>query len=117
MSWLRRMNAITSIPKRRHVDMARTTSRLRILTTGFQFPKGPAALDDEALIFIEKALSTRSGFCGHGEGAALTENDGNALGGRLPVNTGGDSLSEVYLHGFNMITEVWSRCVGPRPGR
>lgn len=45
------------------------------------------------------------GFCGRGEGGAFTENGGIAHGGRLPVNTGGGSLSEVYLHGFNMITE------------
>lgn len=46
------------------------------------------------------------GFCGRGEGAAFTESGGIAHGGRMPVNTGGGSLSEVYLHGFNMITEA-----------
>ncbi|WP_378951328.1 lipid-transfer protein [Mesorhizobium sp. ANAO-SY3R2] len=45
------------------------------------------------------------GFCGRGEGGPFTENGGIAHGGRLPINTGGGGLSEVYLHGFNMITE------------
>jgi len=46
------------------------------------------------------------GFCGRGEGAAFSE-DG-ALewpGGRLPTNTSGGSLSEAYVHGFNLVVE------------
>jgi len=46
------------------------------------------------------------GFCGPGEGAAFAE--GGALqwpDGRLPVNTSGGSLSEAYVHGFNLIAE------------
>jgi acetyl-CoA acetyltransferase len=45
------------------------------------------------------------GFCGRGEAAAFVE--GGALGpdGRLPTNTSGGSMSEAYLHGFNLITE------------
>lgn len=44
------------------------------------------------------------GFCARGESGAFT--DGGALGpgGRLPVNTSG-SLSEAYIHGFNLVTE------------
>ncbi|AMS40420.1 MULTISPECIES: thiolase C-terminal domain-containing protein [Aminobacter] len=57
------------------------------------------------------------GFCGRGEGAAFTEDGGVALGGRLPVNTGGGSLSEVYLHGFNMITEGVKQMRGTSTGQ
>ena len=45
------------------------------------------------------------GFCGRGEGGPFTEDGGIALGGRLPVNTSGGGLSEVYLHGFNLVLE------------
>jgi acetyl-CoA acetyltransferase len=45
------------------------------------------------------------GFCGPGEGGAFTENGALQLGGRLPVNTSGGSLSEAYVHGFNLIAE------------
>jgi acetyl-CoA acetyltransferase len=46
------------------------------------------------------------GFCGRGEGAAFT--DDGALewpDGRLPTNTSGGSLSEAYVHGFNLVLE------------
>ena len=46
------------------------------------------------------------GFCGRGESGAFTENDNLALGGQLPSNTSGGSLSEVYAHGFNLIIEA-----------
>lgn len=46
------------------------------------------------------------GFCGRGESGAFTENGNIALGGRLPLNTSGGSLSEVYAHGFNLIIEA-----------
>ncbi|MGV0044954.1 thiolase C-terminal domain-containing protein [Mycobacterium colombiense] len=46
------------------------------------------------------------GFCGHGEAAKLTEDNGLGLGGMLPVNTSGGSLSEAYIHGYNLITEA-----------
>ena len=45
------------------------------------------------------------GFCGKGEGAAFCEGGAIELGGRLPVNTSGGSLSEAYIHGANLITE------------
>ena len=45
------------------------------------------------------------GFCGIGEGAAFTENGALELGGRLALNTSGGSLSEAYVHGFNLINE------------
>ncbi len=46
------------------------------------------------------------GFCKRGEGAAFTE--GGALewpDGRLPTNTSGGSMSEAYVHGFNLLVE------------
>jgi acetyl-CoA acetyltransferase len=45
------------------------------------------------------------GFCGVGEAAEYVANDGLAIGGRLPVNTSGGSLSDAYIHGMNLITE------------
>lgn len=45
------------------------------------------------------------GLCERGEGAAFTENGAIEIGGRLPVNTSGGSLSEAYVHGFNLINE------------
>lgn len=46
------------------------------------------------------------GFCGRGESGAFTENGNLDLGGQLPSNTSGGSLSEVYAHGFNLIIEA-----------
>lgn len=46
------------------------------------------------------------GFCPIGESGPFTEDGGLSFdGGRLPTNTAGGSLSEAYLHGFNLITE------------
>ena len=45
------------------------------------------------------------GFCGRGEGGPFSENGALQLGGRLPVNTGGGSLSDGYSHGYNHIIE------------
>ena len=46
------------------------------------------------------------GFCGRGEAKDFVA-DGNIEwpGGRLPLNTSGGSLSEAYVHGFNLIIE------------
>ena len=46
------------------------------------------------------------GFCARGEGGAFVE-DGGLLweGGRLPVNTHGGNLSEVYLLGMTHLAE------------
>jgi acetyl-CoA acetyltransferase len=46
------------------------------------------------------------GFCGRGEAGPFTDDGGLAVGGRLPTNTSGGSMSEAYLHGFNLITEA-----------
>jgi acetyl-CoA acetyltransferase len=45
------------------------------------------------------------GICGPGEGLAFGEGGALGPGGRFPVNTSGGSLSEAYVHGFNLITE------------
>jgi acetyl-CoA acetyltransferase len=45
------------------------------------------------------------GFCGKGEGAAFTEGEALEIGGRLPINTAGGSLSDGYSHGYNHIIE------------
>ena len=46
------------------------------------------------------------GFCAHGEAGDFSSR-GNLEwpDGALPVNTSGGGLSEVYIHGFNLITE------------
>jgi acetyl-CoA acetyltransferase len=46
------------------------------------------------------------GFCGRGEAAAFSEGGALELGGRLPINTSGGSLSEAYIHGMNLVTEA-----------
>jgi acetyl-CoA acetyltransferase len=46
------------------------------------------------------------GFCKPGEAGAFVENGGLEVGGRLPNNTSGGSLSEAYVHGINLIIEA-----------
>lgn len=46
------------------------------------------------------------GFCERGEAAEFVRNGEIGPGGRLPVNTAGGSLSEAYIHGFNLISEA-----------
>jgi acetyl-CoA acetyltransferase len=46
------------------------------------------------------------GFCKPGEAGAFVEDHGLELGGRLPTNTSGGSLSEAYVHGINLIIEA-----------
>ncbi|MCP5395255.1 MAG: lipid-transfer protein [Sphingomonadaceae bacterium] len=46
------------------------------------------------------------GFAAKGDGTRLITEDGIGLTGRLPVNTAGGSLSEAYLHGFNLALEA-----------
>jgi len=45
------------------------------------------------------------GICGRGEAGQFVANGETGPDGRLPVNTSGGSLSEVYLHGMNLVTE------------
>ena len=47
------------------------------------------------------------GFCNVGEGAAFCEGGKRIrVGGELPINTAGGSLSEAYIHGMNQISEA-----------
>ncbi len=46
------------------------------------------------------------GFCGRGEAAHYIADGGMGKEGHLPINTSGGSLSEVYLHGMNLLTEA-----------
>jgi acetyl-CoA acetyltransferase len=46
------------------------------------------------------------GFCGRGEAGAFVAGGGIGPDGTLPTNTAGGSLSEVYLHGLNLVTEA-----------
>lgn len=46
------------------------------------------------------------GFCRRGEAGAFVSDGNLRADGRLPVNTSGGSLSEVYLHGMNLALEA-----------
>jgi acetyl-CoA acetyltransferase len=46
------------------------------------------------------------GFCGHGEGGPFVEGGRIELGGALPVNTHGGSLSEAHASGINHVIEA-----------
>ena len=46
------------------------------------------------------------GFCKRGEAKDFIAEGGMRLDGKMPINTGGGGLSEVYLHGYNMIGEA-----------
>jgi acetyl-CoA acetyltransferase len=45
------------------------------------------------------------GFCKPGEAGDFVSDGGLEVGGRLPNNTSGGSLSEAYVHGVNLIVE------------
>jgi len=45
------------------------------------------------------------GFCGEGKALSFIGEGGIAKDGQIPVNTSGGSLSEVYLHGMNLVVE------------
>lgn len=46
------------------------------------------------------------GFCRRGQAGNFIAEGGMGKNGRLPINTSGGSLSEVYLHGMNLLTEA-----------
>ena len=45
-------------------------------------------------------------FCGRGNGGPFAASDAIRQNGKIPINTSGSGLSEVYLHGFNLINEA-----------
>ena len=45
------------------------------------------------------------GFCKPGEGGPFAAEGNLRLGGALPTNTSGGSLSEAYVHGMNLVVE------------
>ena len=59
---------------------------------------------DAFTIFLLSQLESY-GFCGKGEAGAFVEAGNLKLGGRLPTNTSGTSLSWGYLMGFTQLTE------------
>lgn len=46
------------------------------------------------------------GLCGEGESGKFVEGGTLGPGGELPSNTSGGSLSEAYVHGFNLVAEA-----------
>lgn len=46
------------------------------------------------------------GFCSHNEVAGFIAGGALRLGGELPINTAGGSLSEAYVHGANLLVEI-----------
>jgi acetyl-CoA acetyltransferase len=46
------------------------------------------------------------GFCAPGEGGPFVENGRLSIGGKLPTNTSGGMLSEVYVQGWTGIPEI-----------
>ncbi|OCC25611.1 lipid-transfer protein [Croceicoccus estronivorus] len=71
---------------------------------------GPADIDVAQLYDAFAPLVLFSleayGFCGRGEAGAFAAEGNLRAGGKLPVNTSGGSLSEIYLHGMNLATEA-----------
>lgn len=92
------------------VDPLRSSSWATAANLWRQADFGPAQVDvaqfydafSPLILFSLEAY----GFCGRGEAAQFVAGGGIGAGGALPANTSGGSLSEVYLHGFNLLTEA-----------
>jgi acetyl-CoA acetyltransferase len=69
-------------------------------------PKDDVAQLYDAFTPLVLASLEEYGFCKPGEAGAFVENGGLEVGGRLPNNTSGGSLSEAYVHGINLIIEA-----------
>src|SRR5207244_12014394 len=67
---------------------------------------GQAAQLDDACAPLGLGSLEEYGFCAPGEAGAFVEDHGLEVGGRLPTNTSGGSLSEAYVHGINLIIEA-----------
>ncbi len=57
------------------------------------------------------------GFCKLGEGGAFSDGGALEMGGRLPINTAGGSLSDGYSHGYNHILEGVRQIRGSSPNQ
>jgi acetyl-CoA acetyltransferase len=66
----------------------------------------------DAFTFIVPLQLEDLGFCKKGEGVEFIQNGRIALGGKLPVNTSGGLLSEVYLQGWVGTHEAVSQLRG-----
>src|SRR5207247_9320756 len=66
----------------------------------------PAAQIDDAFTPLVLASLEEYGFCKPGAAGGFVEDHGLEIGGRLPTNTSGGSLSEAYVHGINLIIEA-----------
>jgi acetyl-CoA acetyltransferase len=90
-------------------DPLRTPSRVCAPQLFRESDFGPGDLDVAQIYDAFSPLVLWSlegyGFCGEGEAGAFVEHGAIEVGGRLPLNTSGGSLSEAYVHGFNLILE------------
>lgn len=66
----------------------------------------PVAQLYDAFSTLVLASLEEYGFCRPGEAGDLVADHGLEVGGRLPTNTSGGSLSEAYVHGINLIIEA-----------
>jgi acetyl-CoA acetyltransferase len=66
----------------------------------------PVAQLYDAFSTLVLASLEEYGFCKPGEAGDFVADHGLEIGGRLPTNTSGGSLSEAYVHGINLIIEA-----------
>jgi acetyl-CoA acetyltransferase len=66
----------------------------------------PVAQLYDAFSTLVLASLEEYGFCRPGEAGDFVADHGLEIGGRLPTNTSGGSLSEAYVHGINLIIEA-----------
>jgi len=66
----------------------------------------PVAQLYDAFSTLVLASLEEYGFCKPGEAGDFVAGHGLEIGGRLPTNTSGGSLSEAYVHGINLIIEA-----------
>jgi acetyl-CoA acetyltransferase len=74
--------------------------------SGVQPKDVPVAQLYDAFSTLVLASLEEYGFCKPGEAGDFVADHGLEVGGRLPTNTSGGSLSEAYVHGINLIIEA-----------
>ncbi|MCB2067371.1 MAG: lipid-transfer protein [Erythrobacter sp.] len=84
-----------------HVTAAKLWSMTRFTPADVQVAQFYDAFSPLILFSLEAY-----GFAPSGAAARFVEEGGIGPAGRLPCNTSGGSLSEAYLHGFNLIVEA-----------